>query len=50
MSKSKLMYVNLEEEIPLGIVCSDNWWSPSNLEATDKDTFRLKCDTVPYLT
>jgi hypothetical protein len=50
MSKSKLMYVNLKDENPLGIVCSDNWHSPSNLEATDKDTFKLKCDTVPYLT
>ncbi len=50
MSKSKLMYVNLEESNPLGIVCSDNWWSPSNLEASEKDTFKLKCDTVPFLT
>jgi len=50
MSKSKLMYANLAESDILGILCSDNWHSPSNLEATDKDTFRLTCETVPYLT
>jgi len=44
------MYLNLEESHVLGIVCSDNWHSLYNLQERDDDTFRLKCDTVPYLT